>query len=153
MRSEGEVRALSRLVEQADRLLARTPEVVQELQAWVRRPDDARDDGVPATASRAISSSYTAPFVQRDFSAPQVDPAHERDGADDPLVAVLCTPGDTPLHWLEGGRALMAVLLDLTVSGGAASFLNQPLEAPGLRDVPVVPRLDLTQVRLPDPHG
>lgn len=175
VRSEGEIRALARLVEQADRQLARLPEVAQELREWVRGRGDAREDGVPATASRGVHSSYTAPFVQRDFSDPQVDPAHERPGDDNPLVAVLCTPGDTPLHWLEGGRALMAVLLEVTLSGGAASFLNQPLEAPGLRDVltdelaltghpqvvlrigvggevPSVPRRDLAEVRV-DPSG
>lgn len=173
VRTEGDMRALSRLVEQADRLLARLPEVEQELRAWVRGPGDAREDGVPAAASRGIHSSYTAPFVQRDFSAPQVEPAHERSGADDPMVAVLCTPADMPVNWLQGGRALMAVLLEVTACGGASSYLNQPLEAPGLRDVltnelalvghpqvvlrmgaggevPVVPRRDLTEVRLPD---
>ena len=135
VRNEGDQRALARLIELADRQLARSPEVEEELRAWLRPPQDERADGVPARASRGSQASYTAPYVQRDFSLPDVEHAHERDGVDDPLVAVLCTPADAPLNWLQGGRALMSVLLTATAGGAGASYLNQPLEVPALRDV------------------
>ena len=140
--SEGERAGLARLVERADRQLARTPEVQEEKRQWLRPPGDPSPDGVPADATRGRESSYAAPFVQRDFSLPDVVPAHERPGVDAPLVGVLCTPLDGPVNWLQGGRALLDVLLEVALVGGGASFLNQPLEAAGLRDV-LTAELDL----------
>ena len=133
--SEGDRASLARIIERADRALARMPEVEQEKRAWLRAPGDPAPDGVPAGATRGTTSSYSAAFVQRDFSLPEVDPAHERPGVDAPLVGVLCTPLDAPVNWLQGGRALMDVLVETELAGGSASFLNQPLEVPGLREV------------------
>jgi hypothetical protein len=133
--SEGDRSNLARLVELADRQLARTPEVDQEKREWLRAPGDPSLDGIPATSTRGMSASYSAPFVQRDFSLPQVEAAHERPGVDDPLVGVLCTPLDASVNWLQGGRALMDVLIETAVVGGSASYLNQPLELSRLRDV------------------
>ena len=48
-------------------------------------------------------------------------------------MAVLHTPTDRPGDWLDCGQALMRVLLAAAADGYAASFLNQPLELPGLR--------------------
>ena len=50
-----------------------------------------------------------------------------------PVVAVLETAGDRPEDWLRGGQALMRVLLAAAADRYAASYLNQPLELPGLR--------------------
>ena len=133
--SEGDRSTLARLVELADRQLARVPQVEQEKREWLRAPGDPSLDGVPATSTRGAAASYAAPFVQRDFSVPQVEPAHERAGVDAPLVGVLCTPLDGPVNWLQGGRALMDVLIETTLVGGSASYLNQPLELAGMRDV------------------
>ena len=121
--------------ELADRQLARMPEAEQEKRDWLRPPGDPSLDGVPAEATRGPAASYSAPFVQRDFSLPQVEPTHARPGVDAPLVGVLCTPLDAPVNWLQGGRALMDVLVETAVVGGSASYLNQPLELAGTRDV------------------
>ena len=133
--TEGERSSLARLVELADRQLARAPEVEQEKREWLREPGDPSLDGVPASSTRGTVAAYSAPFVQRDFSLPEVPPAHEREGVDAPLIGVLCTPLDAPVNWLQGGRALMDVLVETALVGGSASYLNQPLELPGLRDV------------------
>ncbi len=50
-----------------------------------------------------------------------------------PALVVLATPGDTPRDWLAAGEALQRMLLAVTAGGFAASFLNQPIEVPGLR--------------------
>jgi hypothetical protein len=75
--------------------------------------------------------------VQRDFSgaadAAPVRAAHDRPGTDHPILGVLCTPADRPLDWVSAGRALSAVLLEATVAGAHASYLNQPVELPALR--------------------
>src|SRR5262249_40441163 len=50
-----------------------------------------------------------------------------------PVVAVLTTSDDGPADWLRAGQALLRLLLAGSSHGLAASFLNQPLEDPGLR--------------------
>jgi hypothetical protein len=47
---------------------------------------------------------------------------------------VLGTTRDEPADWLACGQALQAVLLHATSLGMSASFLNQTLEIPELRD-------------------
>lgn len=145
LRSGGEALTFSHLVELADRQLVGRADVRAELAAWSRRPDDARSDGVPATATRGSAASYRALFVQRDFSRPDVRPAHERPGRDAPLVAILCSTRDLALDRARAGRALMAVLLETTAAGGSASYLNQPLELPHVRD------MLMTDLDLPGP--
>ena len=41
---------------------------------------------------------------------------------------------DAPLDWLCAGRALSRVLLAARAEGVQASFLNQPIEVPELRE-------------------
>jgi len=64
-----------------------------------------------------------------------VPAAHDRAGIDNPLVGILCTSTDSRVDWLRCGRALMAVLLEATMAGANASYLNQPLELPRTRDL------------------
>lgn len=123
----GERDTLALLVAVADRLLVRRGRVDEELASWVRTGVGA-DDGVPADHTRGAAGSYRAPFVQRDFGTPGTAAAQDRPGVDDPLVAVLCTPRDTPADWVAAGRALAAVLLLAATEGAAASYLNQPVE-------------------------
>ena len=52
----------------------------------------------------------------------------------DPLIAVLTTPADGQSDWLNAGMALQRALLTATLYDVAASFLNQPLERPALRE-------------------
>ena len=145
LRTGGDARTFAHVVEVADRQLSRRPDVVEELETWTREPHDPRTDGVSAGAARGPRASYTAPFVQRDFSRPDVTPSHDRAGVDAPLVGVLCTPRDAPPDWVHAGRALMAVLLEVTVAGGSASYLDQPIELPHTRELLV------TDLQLPGP--
>src|SRR4051794_29914782 len=119
----GDRGTLARAVEIAHTMLLHEPGHEQELAEWVRSESDGRLDGVPATATRGAAASYRAEFVQRDFSQPGSTPEHDRDGVDNPLVGILCTPADTRLDWLRCGRGLMAVLLEVTEAGGNASYL------------------------------
>lgn len=134
VRTEGERRTLAQLVDLADRQLARRPEVVEEVRSWTRPPAQGARDGVPAAATRGTAAA-AAPFPQRDFSLAGVPPTHDRPGVDAPLVGVLCTAGDRPPDWLVAGEALLDVLLTVTLAGGSASYLNQPLEQRHTRDL------------------
>ncbi len=131
--SRGDRAALAALVARADGVLARAGQAERELGRWLREPGAVRGDGVPVDHTRGVRESYRAEFVQRDFSRAGSVPAAYRDRRDRPLLGVLCTPADTLLDWLRAGRALAAVLLEVTVAGGAASYLNQPVEEPTAR--------------------
>lgn len=134
VRTEGEKRTFARVVDLADRQLVRRPEVLAEVRAWTRSPVQADRDGVPAGSTRG-SGAVSAPFPQRDFSLPGVAAQHDRPGVDAPLVGVLCTASDRPPDQLVAGEALMDVLLTVTLAGGSASYLNQPLEQRHTREL------------------
>ncbi|MGE0311717.1 MAG: nitroreductase family protein [Lautropia sp.] len=51
-----------------------------------------------------------------------------------PLLVVVGTDGDGPEHWLLAGQALERVLLTACSDGLQASFLNQPIVVPALRE-------------------
>lgn len=51
-----------------------------------------------------------------------------------PLLAVLGASGDGPAEWLRSGTALQRVLLHASAQGLTATFLNEPLYHPLLRD-------------------
>lgn len=131
--SPGDRRTLASLVDRADRLSSRRGSAADELKAWLRPPGDPRSDGVSTSSTRGPVASQGAEFVQRDFSAPGSLPAHDRNGPDDPIVAILCTSGDRPQDWLTTGRALAAVLLQASMEGASASYLNQPVEDLAIR--------------------
>lgn len=50
-----------------------------------------------------------------------------------PALGVLCTRGDEPRDWLDAGQALSRLLLRGCASGLRGSFLNAPMEIPGMR--------------------
>jgi hypothetical protein len=131
--AEGDRKSLAALVGRADRLLVQQRGVDDELRPWLRDPEDPRPDGVPASHTRGAAASYRAEFVQRDFSTSTSQPAQDRAGKDAALVGVLCASGDTSTDWLATGQALSSVLLHASASGASASYLNQPIELPGLR--------------------
>lgn len=132
--SAGDRATFASLVARADRLLVRDGRLEHELAGWLRQQDDPRPDGIPNDRTRGAAGSYRAEFVQRDFSGGSGSAGHDRSGVDHPLLGVLCTARDRDEDWITAGRALSAVLLEATTVGGAASYLNQPIEAGGLRE-------------------
>lgn len=131
--SEGDRSTLASLVERADRLLVRDPRADLEMARWLRRPDDLRNDGVPKDRTRGPVASYSAEFVQRDFSGGTAVAGHDRPGVDNPMLGILSTSSDRTPDWVAAGRALSAILLEATGAGAHASYLNQPVEVPSLR--------------------
>ncbi|HSA52049.1 MAG TPA: hypothetical protein VLH10_18335 [Yinghuangia sp.] len=106
----------------------------EERAAWVGAPDAPhRRDGVPARSlgPRALDGTGTVRdlAVGRDIPG-RGSTAFERR----PTIAVLETGGDSVAEWLIAGQALLRVLVTGTRYGIAASFANQPLENPDLRD-------------------
>jgi hypothetical protein len=89
-----------------------------------------RDDGVPRSAGGPRPSASGVLSLRR-YGESTV----EREFEQDPLVAVLTTPGDAVLDQVRAGQALQRVLLAATVAGVSASFLSQPMELPSTRSL------------------
>jgi nitroreductase len=122
------------LVVRANETMLGDAEVRRELAAWTTGPD--ADAGVPGT-TRGWSRWQTASagWLQT-LPGLRPDP-WERETAtirSAPVLAILSTRGDTVRDWLDGGQALDRVLLRATSYGLAASFLNQPVKVPAMRE-------------------
>lgn len=128
-------RALAALVALAEREQQQDPRVLGELAQWTAAEALESGVGVPAYALGPVGEAlHAAEFPLRDFrgGGRQPDLSVLRPEPD-PAVAVLITAEDQPLDRLQAGQALMRLLLAATAEGLAASYLNQPLEQPGLR--------------------
>jgi hypothetical protein len=134
--AKGERIGVSALVTAAERLQQRDPAYLAELDRWTALERAEEGAGVPPSAfGIAAAAGHLAEFPLRDFAGgTRTDrPRHAGPAEEHPFVTVLHTPGDQRVDWLRGGQALMRVLLAAAAEGHAASYLNQPLELPGLR--------------------
>ncbi len=127
--------ALADLVTEGDHLQMDNPAFRRELAAWLHPNRTRSRDGMPGYAvGLGTLASFAAPLVVRTFDLGDGRAAQSRELAlHSPLLLVLGTAADDPRSWLETGRALSLVLLRAEAEGVAASFLNQPVEVPGLR--------------------
>jgi nitroreductase len=72
----------------------------------------------------------------RDFGFTRPQPRETAESFEPyPAIVILCTDGDTQMHWLRAGEALQRLLLTATVAGLAATPVSQPLEIPSLREL------------------
>ncbi len=128
--------ALAELIAEADRRQMADPRFRRELASWTH-PDRLKSrDGLPLTA-RGLSEwlGSAGPLVVRTFFWAKGQLARDRQLAEgSPVLLVLLTSADTPLAWLTAGQALDRLLLQAADYGLSASFLNQPIEVPEVRN-------------------
>jgi nitroreductase len=132
----GERVGVAALVAAAERLQQRDPAYLAELDRWTSPEAVAEGAGVPSSAFGVTGvAGHSAEFPLRDFAGGRGTDRQRHVGPVEqhPVVAVLETAGDGPADWLRGGQALMRLLLAAAADGYAASYLNQPLELPALR--------------------
>lgn len=132
----GERVGVSALVTAAERLQQRDPAYLVELDRWTGAQELAEGAGVPPHAFGVTAAAgHAAEFPLRDFAGgTRTIPTRPTTPLEQhPVVTVLHTPADRRDDWLRGGQALMRLLLAAAADGYAASYLNQPLELPGLR--------------------
>jgi nitroreductase len=132
----GERVGVAALVAAAERLQQRDPAYLAELDRWTSSGRLRAGAGVPPSAFGVTAAAgHAAEFPLRDFAGGTrtIPPRAEGPLEAHPVVAVLHTSTDRPEDWLCAGQALMRVLLAAAAEGYAASYLNQPLELPGLR--------------------
>jgi hypothetical protein len=143
--SESQRRTAVELIEQADQQLWQDPHWRRELAAWMHPRRRAEGFGIPGLAQAA------AQLVARSFDIGSGTPARgEQILEGSPLLVVLGSPADTPADWLAAGQALQRILLRACADGLQASYLNQPLHLPGLREkvAQLAPRAGVPQLLL-----
>jgi nitroreductase len=140
-RSEEEVATVF-LISRAEEMEQGDPAYLAELQSWMRT-DPAAVDGVPVEAVPS-GDPHARPsnWLIRDFVVgdreqqpflPAGDPDAPPPEVERPLVVLMGTDGDDRYDWLQAGRALGRVLLQVTAAGLAASPLTQALDWPATR--------------------
>lgn len=128
--------ALAELIAEGDRIQLADRRFRRELAAWVHANRSATRDGMPGYAlGSGDLVSQVEPLIIRTFDVGDGRAARDRQLAlGSPALAVLWTEEDSVRAWLRAGQALAGFLLSLGADGVSASYLNQPIEVPELRD-------------------
>jgi hypothetical protein len=126
-----EVCRIIELTHSADLADATEPGRTTERQAWVG--GRFRDDGIPAGSLGPRPLAQRAAF--RDLGQAVGIPRDYAQFEAAPTIAILSTVHDQPIDWVRAGQSLERLLLEATLAGVAASFLNQPLENDDLRQI------------------
>lgn len=123
-------------IAEGDRLQGANPEFRRELAAWVHAKDEKNGVGMSAAQLGVHGlGARLMPAFLREFNWGRVQGRRDYQLAmSAPVLAVLVSKGDAARDWLETGCALERMLLDATTVGLAASFFNQAVEVPELRD-------------------
>lgn len=123
-------------IAEGDRVQGASAELRRELAGWVHAKDE--EVGVGMSAAQLGVHGLGArlmPGFLRDLNWGRVQGKRDFQLAmNAPVLAVLASKGDSARDWLETGCALQRMLLEATPMGLAASFLNQPIEVPALRE-------------------
>ncbi len=133
---EDDRNALADFIAEGDRVQMADRRFRRELAAWVHANRSGSRDGMPGSAHGIGDlASAIGPVVIRTFDVGKGAAAKDRQLAlGSPVLAVLWTETDTPRDWFQAGQALGRSLLQLTADGVSASYLNQAIEVPELRD-------------------
>jgi hypothetical protein len=128
--------ALADLIAEGDRIQLSDRRFRRELASWVHNNRTKSRDGMPGYAHGVGDLvAEVGPLVIRTFDIGGGKAARDRQLAvGSPALAVIWTEEDTPLAWLRAGQGLAGALLSLEADGIAASYLNQAVEIPELRD-------------------
>jgi hypothetical protein len=127
---DGDRLAVIQALTSAEATEAADPAYRDELTAWLR--SDSSPDGIPVSALSNVSESGRVSDVpQRDFTGADdhphpggdVPPTVERD-----TLVMIGTRDESPLAWVQAGRALGWLLLRLTVAGLSSQPLGQAMD-------------------------
>lgn len=127
------------LVVQADHLQMENPNFRRELAAWMHKGDSSSHDGIPGYAFGVSEYlDFAMPIfalVMRTFNLGNTIAERSRQlVTHSPVIVVLGTEADTSADWLKAGQALERILLRGETVGLSASFLNQAIQVPALRN-------------------
>jgi hypothetical protein len=128
--------AIAKLVGEGDQIQFDDPSFRRELAAWVHSARLGSKDGMSgASFGMPDVLSAVGRFVIRTFDLGNGIAAADEDKITSatPMLGLFSSAADDQDAWLNTGRALSAVLLEVTAEGFTASYLNQPIETRSLR--------------------
>jgi hypothetical protein len=134
--ADSDRKRVAALIADGDRIQAADPALRREMAAWVRGNESQSRDGLRGYSfGHGRFESLIAPLYIRYANWGESQAESDRELASRaPLLAVLGSDFDSPLDWLRTGQALGRILLTAQASGLSASFFNQPVEVPSLRE-------------------
>lgn len=123
------------LIMEADHQQWSDPHARQEYSRWIRSNDSSARDGVFGYSFGLENvESHLAAVAVRLMDRGTKEAILHRDMVDaSPLLVVIGTDGDSPLHWVNAGEALDRALLRAESEDIRVAFLNQAVEDPELR--------------------
>lgn len=122
---EGRRERLLHLVAAGDRSQFRNAAWRRELASWIRARRDGQGLQMSALAVPAARLVVSRVDLGRRMARRDVDLAEHS-----PVLAILSSTGDGPVHWLAAGQAVQRMLLVAARAGVQASFLNQACQVP-----------------------
>jgi hypothetical protein len=126
---DGDQRKLAgELVAEGDHHLWNDPRWRRELAMWMHPRRDGDGLAVPALVA-PVAQAVVRTFDMGDGLAAK----DQQLLLGSPSLTVLATEEDDPRAWLHAGQALQRALLEGCRRGLQASYLNQPIEVPALR--------------------
>ncbi len=127
--------ALAGIIAEGDRHLESDEDIRNEYASWIRR-NEKKGDGVPGYAlGMGTLASMLAPVTHKIFN--YTDEHARKDSklaSSTALIGVFMSHEDNRGGWMQCGVALQNVLLLAASHGIQASFLNQPIPVPELRE-------------------
>lgn len=135
---QGDLVALSVLLERAELTERQDPAYAEELHRWIRDTRSS-EDGLPRDVVTPDAGVRATPVGIRNFAPDAGEPAAAvSDDApppvvERPLIVVLGTDSDGPRSWLLAGMALVHLLLKAAVDGVQASLLGPVIDVPSIR--------------------
>jgi len=131
---EDELVGVEVLVSRAEQSLLQTPGYTEELAQWVwhGKQSEDRGDGLPLEA--VDHGPGRAESLQgRQFGGAPLPRPDEPPAPEHPTVVLLSTLADSPVDWVQAGRALSALLLTATEHGVLAQPIGQVVDVPADR--------------------
>jgi hypothetical protein len=127
--------AVAELVVDADRAQFADPRFRDELASWMHPLTSPAGDGLagPGFGFPDWATRVAATLMRTFDLGSAVARMDKPNVLGAPLLGVFSTRGDTRVEWIATGRALAAVLHQLTMHGLVNAFLNQPVEVTGIR--------------------
>jgi hypothetical protein len=125
-----------KIIEQADKIQAANKSFCRELAQWVHPNRTNSKDGIPGYAfGMGDLISFGSPFFIGNLNWGDIQAGRDRNLVKgSPVLAIIESKNNKPIDWLRTGMALEKLLLKASSEGIAASYLNQPIEVPDLRD-------------------
>ncbi len=125
-----------KIIEQGDKAQATNKSFCRELAQWVHPNRTNSKDGIPGYAfGMGDLISFGSPFFIGNLNWGDIQAGRDRNLVKgSPVLAVIESKNNNPIDWLRTGMALEKLLLKASSEGIAASYLNQPIEVPELKE-------------------